>query len=108
MTESKHTSKWIYDVMVGSEGQQDHAWVYDDNDTMVGVFKIHHAMKVVRIANAHQDLITALEGAVEKLRDLWVIVDGEFGAGRSVDQAGSDLWHELVEAEVAIRKAKGE
>lgn len=60
--EQVHTpGLWRYAVNHGPDGETGWANVYDSADTMVGNFRTHHAIRIVRAVNAYDEMRKALE-----------------------------------------------
>nr|WP_313709071.1 hypothetical protein [Brucella intermedia] len=45
--------RWRFEIKYGPEGEANYAWVYDDQNTMIGTMKTHDAAYVVEAVNAY-------------------------------------------------------
>lgn len=59
--------RWRFEIQYGPQGEANYAWIYDDQDTMIGTMKTQDAAYVVKAVNAYIAMKrTALRGKGEK------------------------------------------
>lgn len=100
---------WTHKIQVGPNGEQFYSWVYDESGEMVGTFKIHHAVEVIKAMNSSPISADAVvEAIITRFEDLVLSSSHSEFRGLS-DHAAFEAGQDNASAQfiAAIRALKG-